>query len=143
MSAHTKRQRATGRRESGSFAAIPHAVLKTRKYASLSAWPVKLMLDLVAQYTGKNNGDFTAAWSVMREKGWNSKGTLTRALDELAAVGFIRLTRQGGRHRCALYAITWQPIDECLDRRTRKPKLDVMPTKTPPGGWRDEHDEEA
>lgn len=143
MSAHTKRKRATGRGESGSFAAIPHAVLNTHKCNALSGWGTKLLLQIVGQYTGHNNGDFTAAWSVMREKGWNSKGTLTRAVDELLSAQFIMLTRRGGRHRCALYAITWQPIDECLDRRTRKPKLDVMPTITPPGGWQDDHDEAA
>lgn len=143
MSTHQKRLRATGRRETGSFTAIPHAATSTRKYASLSAWGVKLMLDIASQYTGKNNGDLTASWTVMSTKGWRSKGTLQRAVDELQAVGFITRTRQGGRHVCALYALTWKPIDECLNRTTRQSKLDVPPTVTPPGGWQDERDEAA
>lgn len=143
MGAHQKRQRATGRGESGSFAAIPHALLKTRKYATLSAWSVKLLVDMVGQYTGRNNGDLTASWAVMSPKGWRSKGTLQRALTDLLAAGFVIRTRYGGRNLCALYAITWKPVDECLDRVTRKPKLDVSPTNTQPGGWQDEHEEVA
>lgn len=138
-----RRLRTTGRRETGSFTAIPHAITDTRKYASLSAWGVKLMLDIATQYTGKNNGDLTASWTVMSAKGWRSKGTLQRAVDELQAVGFIMRTRQGGRHVCTLYALTWQSIDECLDRRTGLSKHDLRPTQVAPGGWQDDRGKAA
>jgi len=29
--------------------------------------------------------------------------------------------------RCALYALTWQPVDECIGK-----KLEISATKTPP-----------
>ena len=135
------RTKAKGRREGHSFAGIPHAVLKTRKYASLSAWAVKLLVDVTAQYTSRNNGDLQAAWTCMRERGWKSKGTLERSVRELESVGFILRTRKGGRNKCALFAITWQPIDECLDRRSRISKLDpnIIPGEVAPGTWRDEN----
>lgn len=131
------RTKTKGRREGHSFAGIPHAVLKTRKYASLSAWAVKLLVDVTAQYTGRNNGDLQASWSCLREQGWRSKGTLDAALKDLEAVGFIVRTRQGGRNQCSLFAVTWAPIDECLDKRTKLTKIDVRPTSVAPGTWKD------
>ena len=107
------RSNAKGRRESGSFVALPHAVLESEPYSRLSASAVKLMLDLYGQYKGQNNGDFSMAWSIMRKRGWRSKETLYRARDILQKNGFIVQTRQGGKHQCSLYAVTWQAIDYC------------------------------
>lgn len=128
--------KSTTRSEIGQFAAMPHAVLKTRKYASLDGWAAKLLLDLTRQYNGRNNGDLTAAWTVMREHGWRSKGTLNRAIKRLREVGFIVTTRQGWNRNCSLYALTWHPIDECMDREGRH-KHDAKPTLRPPGCWKD------
>lgn len=128
---------AKGRRSGGSFAAFPHAVLKTQKYAALSSWGVKLLVDICAQYNGRNNGDLQAAWSCMSKRGWHSKGTLHRAIQELESAGFILRTRQGGRNACSLFAVTWENIDECKDRRTGFTKLDVGPTKVAAGTWKD------
>ena len=139
----TTRKRPQKRRDSYTFAGIPHAVLKTRKYADLSAWGVKLLVDITAQYTGHNNGDMQAAWTCMQKRGWRSKATLYRATDELLEAGFIVKTRQGGRNRCSLFAIAWQPIDECIDKRTKTHKLDMRPTTTAPGLWKDEPQKEA
>jgi hypothetical protein len=61
-----RRRRQTGRRESGSFLAIPHAVLESDAYRTLSAHAVKLLFDLAAQYRGKNNGDLSATWRIMQ-----------------------------------------------------------------------------
>lgn len=133
-----------GRRE--KYAGIPLAVLQTRKYASLNGWAVKLLVDFAAQYNGpgRNNGDLSAPFeSVMRFKGWRSKGTLNKALRDLEAVGFIVKTRQGGRNHCSLYALTWQPIDDCIDPRTKKSKHDAKPTIAAPGTWKDDDSEAA
>jgi len=88
------------------------------------------MLDLYGQYKGSNNGDFAMAWSMMKKRGWRSKDTLYRARDELIDNGFVIQTRQGGKHQCSLYAITWQPIDECNG------KLDCPSTIVAPGYWK-------
>jgi len=124
------RRRAKGRRESGSFIAMPHAILESQTYAKLGAPAVKLMLDLYGQYKGSNNGDFAMAWSMMQKRGWRSKDTLYRARNELLENGFIVQTRQGGKHQCSLYAVTWQPIDDCMG------KLEHPPTRVALGYWK-------
>lgn len=90
---------------------------------------MKLLVDAAKQYNGSNNGDLHAAWSILSGQGWRSKGTLSRAIKELIDKGFIELTRQGGKNRCSLYAITWKPIDEC------KGKLDVKETRVASNLW--------
>jgi hypothetical protein len=124
------RLKSKGRHVSGSFAQLPHAVFQSPAYARLGAHAVKLLLDLFMQFRGSNNGDFTAAWSVMRKCGWHSKDTLHRALRQLLDCGWIIKTRQGGKHRCSLYAVTWKPIDDCGG------KLDVSSTRTALGTWK-------
>jgi hypothetical protein len=91
------------------------------------------MIDLGSQYRGFNNGDLCLSWSVMEKYGWRSRSTLLKAKNELLAVNFIINTRQGGRNRASLFAITWKEIDEC------KVKLDIDPTKFQPGQWLDSH----
>lgn len=126
-----KRARHTGRRNTAPFLSIPKEVTSSEAYISLGGWEVKLLVDIASQFNGKNNGDLTAAYSVMREKGWNSTGTLNKARKALLDAGLIQETRSGGRHRCTLYAVTWRGIDEC------KGKLDVKPTIAPSNLFQD------
>jgi hypothetical protein len=124
------RQKSKGRSESGSFCALPHSILGSREYATLSAKAVKCLLDIFSQFRGSNNGDMGANWKEMSKRGWKSRDTLDRALLELIEAGFILKTRQGGRRKCSLYAVTWLAIDECGG------KLDVPPTRVAPNMWR-------
>lgn len=119
-----------GRREKGSFILLPKDLLESVEYASLTAFEAKLLIDLFVQYNGRNNGDFHCAWSLMKKRGWHSQDTLNRALCGLMEKGFATKTRQGGKHRCSLYAVTWKEINDCDG------KLDVRPTQTAPGTWR-------
>jgi hypothetical protein len=121
---------AQARRESGGFVPLPFVVLRSRSFAELSAYAVKLLSDLLAQYRGDNNGDFWAAWTIMQRRGWKSKATLSKCLKELLAGNWVEVTRQGGRHKATLYALTFYSIDDC------KGKLDVRATSSPTGGWR-------
>lgn len=123
------RQKAKGRRDSRSFVAVPHALLESEAYAKLGGWAVRLLFDLFSQYRGKNNGDLSMEWIRMSGKGWRSKDTLYRARDELIANGLIVLTRQGGKHACNLYAVTWLSVDECGG------KHDWPPNPVPLGWW--------
>lgn len=116
--------------ESGSYLALPHAVLKSSAYRRLSAHAVKLLCDIGAQFSGYNNGNLSATWRIMQPLGWKSRDTLAKSLRELCTAGFIELTRQGGLNKCCLYALTWRSIDEC------KGRLDVPATSTPSGLWR-------
>jgi hypothetical protein len=126
----TNRRKAKGRRDSGSFVALPHAVLECEAYAKLGGWSVRLLLDLFSQYRGHNNGDFSIVWPLMKGRGWRSKDTLYSARDELNDNGFIVLTRQGGKHQCSLYGVTWLGIDECGG------KLDWPSSSAPLGYWK-------
>ena len=129
------RIKAKGRRASGPFVAVPLTVLNHPNYIALTAKSVKLLNDMLAQMrfrkdgTG-NNGDLSMAWSIMSERGWKSKQTLANARKELEVRGFITQTRQGGRHKCSLYAITWWAIDYCDG------KLDVPETRVPSNEWK-------
>ncbi len=125
-----RRRRQTGRSESGSFLAIPHAVLKSDAYRTLSAHAVKLLFDLAAQYRGKNNGDLTATWRIMQPLNWRSRQTLERALRELQEHGLIEKTRQGGLNKCNLFALTWRAIDTCSS------KLEVAASHAASGRWK-------
>ena len=123
------RRRAKGRRESGGFIALPHSVLRHPNYVSLSPRAVKLLLDFCSFYNGKNNGNFTTAWTVIKVRGWKSRDQVFKAQQELEEKGFILKTRQGGRHLCNLFAITFYAIDECDGI------LEVAATNVPPGDW--------
>jgi hypothetical protein len=111
-----KFREATGRRESRGYINIPRTVLP--RLAMVSAPACKLFIDLYGQFNGKNNGDFTAAWSVMQKLGWKSRDTLARALRELQAYGLIFDTRRGGqdskgRKPATLWAVTFHAVDLC------------------------------
>jgi hypothetical protein len=130
MKVTKKRQKEKGRKESGPFTAIPHAVQDCPNWKLCSGTSIKLLCELARQFNGRNNGDLCAAMSVLRNKGWRSPDTLSRSLKELLHFGFITLTRQGGLNRANLYALTWKPIDEC------EGKLDCGPTAVASGDWK-------
>lgn len=86
-------------------------------------------MDLLVQFKGSNNGDLSAALSVMKSKGWTRGQTISNAVRELIYYGMIEMTRQGDLHRCSLYAVTWKPIDYCDG------KLEVKATKVASRLW--------
>ena len=129
--AKDKRARIKGRKSSAGFMGLPHHLLASPAYLSLDGWAVKLLVDITSQYHGYNNGDLAMAWKIMEQKGWRSRDPLNNARKKLLDRGLIQLTRQGGRHRASLYAITWQGIDEC------KGKLEAGPTDRPSNLWKD------
>jgi hypothetical protein len=85
-------------------------------------------MELVYQYNGFNNGDLCASITLMAKRGFKSSATLRKVICELVAAGMIVLTRQGGKNLASLYAIAWQPIDDCPKKR-----LEINSTKVP---WR-------
>ena len=124
------RLRAKGRRESGPFVPFPCSVLNNPNFTALSAKAVKLLMDMASQLRfgrdgPQNNGDISVTWTIMHPRGWRSKETLRNALKELAHYGFVNMTRQGGRNKCSLYALTWWAINECHG------KLDVSEVLQP------------
>jgi hypothetical protein len=120
------RKKRKGRQPSGAWYWIPKQVHRSADFKELSPHALKLLCSLAYQLNGFNNGDLTAAWTVMSEQhGFKSEATLNRCKKELLAANLIYLTRQGGLGRCSLYALTWMPIDDCNG------KFDCQPTTMP------------
>ena len=115
-------------KQKASFAGIPRVVMECPDYVNLSGSAIRLLNEMACQFKGRNNGDLFPAWTLMKERGFRSKSTLTRAIQELVAADMIILTRQGHfiRNKASLYALTWESIDECLSKR-----LDESPTHIP------------
>lgn len=89
-----------------------------------------VLQELMAQHNGRNNGDLSATRTMAKEWGIGAPATLQRALEELQQAGWIIQTRTSvfNRHgaRCALYALSWLPINECPGK-----ELEVGPTRAP------------
>ena len=126
-----KRTQANKGKEFRSFVGIPHECANHSNFIRLSPYAVKLLIDIAIQYRGNNNGDLTIAYSLMKDRGWRSEATLHKYKRELLHYGWIMLTRQGGKHKASLYAITWKSVDEC------KGKLDVKETHKSLGYWKE------
>jgi len=127
----SNREKAKGRRSGKPFLRLPRDVIASQEFADLSGNAVKLLVNLGAQYRGNNNGDLTTAWSIMKKCGWKSKDTLYTAIYEVEEYGFIIRTKQGGMNIGPnLFALSWEPIDECGG------KLDIRSTRTAPNTWK-------
>lgn len=126
--ATSKRAKFKGRRDSGTFSKLPHEVANCPRFLALSGNAVKLLIDLLGQFNGSNNGSMAIPMSRMRERGWRSQGTLWRALGELIEQHLVIRTRQGGLHGCSLFALTWLAIDD-------NPRQGIAGTVKPLGGW--------
>ena len=127
MSKHKKNLRgSTG----PTFAGIPHIVLEHPDFLRLPHRARALLLDVVYQFNGYNNGDLTVAFGFMRRRGWRSKETLSKAVNDLVSANLIIKTRQGKFQNpgasCDLYALMWKSIDPCPGK-----KLELEPTSTP------------
>ena len=120
------------RRDAGAFIQIPLAVLNSAAYLGLSASAKVLLLDVVSQYKGDNNGKLLTGWRIMNEeRGWVSKDTLARAKIELLDSGLLVETRKGARpNRSSWCAATWWALDWT-------PDMDIKEQSFPRGLYRD------
>jgi hypothetical protein len=122
------------KREPGAFAPVSRFFLDSHVRKNLSMKANTLLMDLLAQYNGFNNGDLCLAWKIMKEYNWRSRQTLDRAREELLEKEILMLTRQGGRNSPSLFALTIYNIDDCRDKWGHT-KIDVQPTKRPTRAW--------
>ena len=121
------------KRDDKAFFPFRYDVLRSPLFKQLSSKAKALLLELVGQYNGYNNGDFSISFKQMKNKGWSSPTTLNEAKKELVETELVLITRQGGRNQCSLYGISFLAIDECNG------KLDVNPTEKPPDNWKKHH----
>ncbi|EOV2223330.1 TPA: helix-turn-helix domain-containing protein [Pseudomonas aeruginosa] len=127
----TRKTKGKSKAKAPPFAMMPKAMIQSRGYRSLSFVARGVLVELLAQYNGDNNGDLSATRTMAEEWGIGAPVTLQKALKELERRGWIIQTRTSifSRHgaKCALYALSWLPIDECPGK-----DLEVGPTKAPP-----------
>lgn len=128
MSARNRAKR-TGRGKGLSFVQFQHRMLEHPRFNALSGAALKTLMFLASQFRGQNNGDLTIAWKVAKKAGFTSNGNLRRGTQELVDAGFVIQSRQGGRNRCSLYALSWFAIDHCDG------KLDIPATNVAPNDW--------
>lgn len=119
------RIRSKGRKQSGSFTLLPHAVQDSKNWHQCNGTAIRVLIGLARQYCGNNNGDLAPA--LLKSK--PASEALTKALRVLCHYGLLQMTRQGRLGIPSLYALTWQPIDHCGG------KLDCSATTTAPGTW--------
>ncbi|HYH36738.1 MAG TPA: hypothetical protein VD860_00835 [Azospirillum sp.] len=101
------RPNATGRNDTARFVALPHYLLNSLAWRTMSPNAKALLLDVWARHNGANNGDI--AYAVREAEGIGlSKDQAARAFAELAERGFLRL------HRAATFTLktkearTWE-----------------------------------
>lgn len=118
----------------GTFTGLARVFMESNVLKNLSPYGCKLFLDLLSLYNNFNNGDLSVTWKVMQHRGWSGKSTLEKALKELLSSKVLIVSRQGGRNRCSLYALSMFAIDACggkLEeiRATEKPTYDWFQTE--------------
>lgn len=108
----SQQKRFKGLKLNEPFVAIYRSVLDSQSLTDLTPHACKLLLELLRQYKGDNNGNLTLAWSIVSEHGFRSRTTLWRCKKELIDVGLIYVTRKGHfPSTTELLALTWFPLD--------------------------------
>jgi hypothetical protein len=88
-----------------------HVLLRDNVFKNLTPVAHKTLNYLASQCNGYNNGDLDICEKNARKSGLRmSAASLRRGAKELLDAGFIELTRQGGRNRNSLYALSWYDI---------------------------------
>lgn len=107
------------------FVAIPVPVLESPEYRALPDAARSLLIDLLMQFTGKNNGRVSTSFVAMQRYGWTSKSKLERAKAALLQAPFVLVTRRGRPPSTSEWVgVTWLPLD--FDRT-----MDVDPRSWP------------
>ena len=109
-----------------------HAILNTG-LKSESAVSISQFKDLDGEIEIKIGDTVEVSLEDIEDGEGQTKLSLQKAKNELIEKDVIRVTRQGGRNKCSLYAVTWFQIDECNG------KLDVASSTTAPINWKKRH----
>jgi len=110
----------------GRFTGIPKIVHDSPEWATLTPTEKALLIDICSQYHGYNNGDLNAALTDLKKKGWKNQGTISKTIKQLMAKRFLIQTRRPLQRRCALYAITWERINECKGKHILGDSLEFL-----------------
>ncbi|MFU5998453.1 hypothetical protein ACM7QE_07420, partial [Pseudomonas aeruginosa] len=69
--------------------------MDSEDFRALSGGALKVLLGLLRQYRGANNGDLSATFASASGWGVGSKATLAKALEELQERNLVIRTREG------------------------------------------------
>ncbi|QRX83271.1 hypothetical protein [Glaciimonas sp. PAMC28666] len=107
------------------FVSLPKDIIQSSEWQTLPPSAIKLAIDLMSQYTGKNNGRLCPSITVMKQCGWKSSKTLLDAKSALLECLFVVMTRKGHPPSTAEWVgFTWWRLD--YDR-----EMDIDPAKFP------------
>ena len=105
------RKKKAPERAEGSFCVLPHRILDSRAYLGLNFAAKALLMDLVRQLNGYNNGHLQLTTTWLRPRGWSSSDTINKSTKELIDSFLVIKTRQGGLNiGPSQFAVTWLPI---------------------------------
>jgi hypothetical protein len=98
----------------GAVLLVPHVVLNSAAYMTLSGQAIKLLYDVAMQYNTYNNGALLASWRHMSERrGWTSADALNKAKAELIEHQLLEQTVQGHLpNKASWYGLTWYALDD-------------------------------
>lgn len=117
---------------SGTYTAVPHAVMDSTAFLGASSGAKALLLEVMRQHTGSNNGhmQLSVDW-LKKSRGFRSATTIQRAKDELLTRHLLMRTRRGGMGIGPdRFALTWLPITNFCG-------LDLVTARTyHQGAWR-------
>jgi hypothetical protein len=114
---------------SGSYIAIPHGVLDSVAFTGVSHRAKALLLEMVRQLNGRNNGRIQLSDKWLKARGWKSKGVIFSAKTELLERKLIMLAKQGGlNHGASWYLVTWLAVSNFVG-------LDITARDYHPGAW--------
>lgn len=96
---------------SGGYGAIPWAVIDSLSFKGATDRAKSLLIALMRQHNGSNNGRLHLAKKWLYNQGWTCDEGNRKACHELIERGLITKTKWGGLNMGAnLFALTWYPI---------------------------------
>ena len=126
-----KRHNPKGRSTTERFVSLPHYMLKSPAWRSLSPVARCIFLELAAIYNGGNNGHLALSARDAAERVRCSKDTAGKALVDLAAKGFIEVCSRGHFNRKSPHASEYRLTLYGCDRTGGRASKAFM-------GWRDD-----
>lgn len=114
---------------SGGYSALPWVVSDSDSFKGATDKAKALLLALMRQHNGGNNGHLHLAKKWLHDMGYRCDEGNRKAKKELIDRGLIVLTKQGGLNMGAdLYALTWFDISNPVG-------LDISPRSYPRGAY--------
>jgi hypothetical protein len=119
-----RRHNHKGRSTTERFVSLPHHMLRSPAWRSLSTVARSIFVELAAIYNGRNNGRLALSARDAAERVRCSKNTAARAFAELTQKGFVDLCSRGHFDRktphAAEYRLTLHSCDRAGERASKR-----------------------